>query len=408
MSIKRLGVFQRSKALVLLKNGNSVEQTVDVLRRRYHPNESVEAVKRGYFPASGAYAIARFEHASRGEIVAALENMKVKRDEMKKNMQDPKFRQARREGMKRLFQNPEALNARKELSRRTLTRIRNNPEFVQAMRESIRKLHENPEYAKVHKARASATLTRLHKDPEFERRLRERMHELNQKPEFKEAARERKRKLYQDPEYMKAHTARVRKLYQDPEFRRKRRQGIAKYWRARHLKNIEEEQKNIQRVVSEMNHEPRKGVTQHTLSVNEIISALGSVERYERLVRRFGLGGLSSLAEQFTTSTTPGAQFLGANWEILESAIQNSRLPLKKLASNLRRQMLEEAIGHTGFAQLIGETTTRHHGGGLKKSGWDLIEKKWPKILDRIGDTKITWQEIKTIIKPKTNQRKVI
>ena len=111
MAIRRLSLFQRAKALVLLKQGKSMHEAVRILRQRYHLNETTEEVRNKYFPNTGSFATANLQGAEGQKIVSALEKMKLTRERMRKLHQDPAFRKAlderSSERMRKLHQDPE-------------------------------------------------------------------------------------------------------------------------------------------------------------------------------------------------------------------------------------------------------------------------------------------------------------
>src|SRR3989344_3014667 len=101
MPIKRLTLFQRAKSLVFIKRGNSVEQTIQLLQKRYHPSETLEEIRKKYFPKRGTFAIATLKGAKRQQIVNRLHMMKLSEqgtsERMRKLNQDPEFAKALKE-----------------------------------------------------------------------------------------------------------------------------------------------------------------------------------------------------------------------------------------------------------------------------------------------------------------------
>ncbi|MCX6804011.1 MAG: hypothetical protein NTY48_05605 [Candidatus Diapherotrites archaeon] len=214
-SLKHLGLHQRAKALVLLKNGNSVGQTVQFLQQRYHPTESIEEVKKRYFPATGSFAITKLEHAPKIELLAALNRMKNERDKNKRLAQSPKSILANRERMLKRNQDPEFARANRERGRQLMTA-----------------LHQNPEFRRKHKVRGSEHMTALHQNPEFERANIERMNKRFQDPAYVKRDREQKLERYKNPAYARAHKRRMRLIHKTAMYKRNLHAGVKRYWAA--------------------------------------------------------------------------------------------------------------------------------------------------------------------------------
>jgi len=198
MAIKRLSVFKRARALVLFKNGKSVDEVVRILQKRYHPTRSVLEVKSKYFPSTGSYSISKLQGASREKILGSMRNMRSYAMRMKKLQHAPVFARARLERLK-------VFNS--------------DPVFVKANSERMRARHKDPVFAKAHSERAR---------------------KLNSNPVFARANSERMRLRNLDPVFAMANSKRgvlhMQKLNQDKEFKRKRLDGVARHWNTYRLR----------------------------------------------------------------------------------------------------------------------------------------------------------------------------
>jgi len=120
MAIRRLSLFQRAKALVLLKQGKSMHEAVRILRQRYHLNETTEEVRNKYFPNTGSFATANLQGAEGQKIVSALEKMKLTRERMRKLHQDPEFKKKLYKGLAKYW-NTYRLRINEEAEKRGIT-----------------------------------------------------------------------------------------------------------------------------------------------------------------------------------------------------------------------------------------------------------------------------------------------
>ncbi|MEK6843326.1 MAG: hypothetical protein AABY04_02470, partial [Candidatus Micrarchaeota archaeon] len=91
----KISIIQRGKALVLLSRGKKIDETVEILQKRYHPTKSKESVKKTYFPAKSFAAISKYEGKGRDEISQKfseiVRNSKKKREWLSSLHKDEDF-----------------------------------------------------------------------------------------------------------------------------------------------------------------------------------------------------------------------------------------------------------------------------------------------------------------------------
>ena len=148
----------RSRAILLLSKGKTVDETVNFLKNRYHPEYPLKEVRRAYFPRRGIYAISVLEGENRKNVLRRMAMI----SEAKK-VAGARFSRI----VPLLFKDPIFARRHSIRSAKTMRRNNSNPVFVAARMEALRLHNLDPDFIKTRNAASVKTLKRVNTAPEY-------------------------------------------------------------------------------------------------------------------------------------------------------------------------------------------------------------------------------------------------
>ncbi len=225
----RLSSFQRSKAVVHLKNGLSISETSAKLQSKYHKDYTLEEVQASYFPKSGMFKIDQLEgRKDRIEFLRRIQTMNrataKHKEKMKEIMADPARRAKQSEVMTNLTKRAD-FAAGAKLGREK----GNSPKIIEKKRNKLKEAWQDPEYRFEMSQRARLAMQNPEVRAAFIRAGTLAMQKYFSDPSNHTKHSEMLKAFCADPEIRRLRSERMKALMQNPDFRLMSRLAIIAY-----------------------------------------------------------------------------------------------------------------------------------------------------------------------------------